>query len=531
MKACPYCGQAVKVSSYRCPHCDRSLAEADQHEWERLERPVERSTSLHDAGDSRFSIRIPPAVITACLILVFSAIVIASLYGFFPGGSGKSKTDELPAIFSKPVRKPAGAAARKPKSGETSFIRIRDDSAPSVAGDAAEESAKPKGAVLEKRERREKIQRISAQILEGLREEEANKAYTIRLKSGKEFECDVVGESESQITIRLGGLTATLGRDTVESIERRSPETAKKELERHALARATEIVDQGLVRHGGGWITPQEKARRAQSIRRRDKTEQADMQTTKTQEGSKRRQDRDSFNAKTDREKLESLLSLVREKKIVDADFFGGTLHIEDRSDRWPGGNTGKASFAAFEASAERVDLSQLCDFLQLSVAASGLCNADIEAAFDERDPTTLSGDAQVACEQMTIPPFAISMLLSPLNKDAALSAALSAEDGAVAVKNFRLDGAAYSVTGGGTVRLADKPEQSRIDGLFSIILNEPPTVTGTKLAGKGAQFLLDALVGSGKEVSVTLSGPLSAPEARLASDSAAGSLVLKLDQ
>jgi hypothetical protein len=532
MKSCRYCGQVVKMGSYRCPHCGRSLAETEQHEWERLNLPAEPSARSGDEDVPRFSIRISPSALAVCCLIAILTIAAASLYSFFPGRSNKGASYELPSAHNRPNQKTVASGVRKQESGTTSFIRIHDGPDPSEENAAAqgEGIAQSEGEVADERLRQERIGQIHALILEELRNKESNKAYTIHFTSGREIECDIIGESDSDVTIRLGGLTAILQRDSIEKIEHRPAEMAEKELEGLALARATEIVEQGLVRHGQDWITPQEQARRRQRYQARKTSTDTEGQAPKRPESEKAKPERLSFNTKTDLEKLEVLLSLVREKKVVDADFFGGTLHMEDRSRRWPGHNSENASSVAFEAKARRLDVSLVSDFMRLPVAVSGLCSADIEAALDERDPTTLAGDAQVTCEQMTIPPLHFAMLLSPPNKNAALSVSLSAEDRTINIKRFRLAGAAYRVWGKGVVRLSDKLERSRIEASFSIILNEAPTVTDTRLLGKGGQYILDALATTGKEIVIIISGPLSSPEAQLVADSAFGSLSVKLD-
>ena len=520
------------MGSYRCPHCDRSLAETEQHEWERLNPPAEPSTRLRDEEVPRFSIRISPSALAVCCLIAILTIAVASLYSFFPGRSNKGKSYELPSAHNRPNQKTVASGVRKQESGKTSFIRIHDGPDPSEGNARAqgEGLGQSEGEVADERLRQERIGQIHALILEELRNEKSNKAYTIHFTSGREIECDIIGESDSDVTIRLGGLTATLQRDSIETIEHRPAEMAEKELEGLALARAMEIVDQGLVRHGQYWITPQEEARRKRKDQARETRTDTEGQVPERPESEKAEPDRVPLNTKTDLEKLGVLLSLVREKKVVDADFFGGTLHMEDRSEQWPGDNSDNAFFVAFEAKARRLDVSLVSDFMQLPVAASGLCSADIEAALDERDPTALGGDTHVTCEQMTIPPFHVAMLLSPPNKDAALSASLSAEDGTINIKGFRLAGTAYSVWGEGIIRLSDKPEKSNIEASFSIILNEAPTVTDTRLLGKGGQYMLDALAATGKEIVIILSGPLSSPEVQLVADSAFGSLTVKLD-
>jgi hypothetical protein len=523
MKPCHYCGQPVKVSSYRCPHCDRSLAAAEQQQWEQSDPSTESSEESYEGREPGSGVRISPAFVVICL-LVGAAVI----YGIFL--RQRDKNDELPTVFTRPVRKPVASAAKKDKSEKTSFIRIHESSDSSVkdisaSGTDAGESIK----VTEENKQEEKIQLVRTQILEELRLESAKKQHTVRLTSGREIECKVVGESETHVTIKFGVLTATLERKSIENIEHQSQQAAEKKMEAIALARATHIVDQGLVRHGEEWITPAEEARRAHrsSVRERAEVAKATKPTMPATQAAK--PDSTVRREKTDKEKLESLLALVREKGAVDADFFGGTLHIEDRSGQWPGDDDDPSSIIAFEAQAEQIDVAQLSHFLRLDFHPTGLCEAEIDGGVDKRDSKTLAGEAEVTCEDMIIPPIDLSALLSPLNKQAALSLGLMADDGIITIEQLRLTGTAYNIVGSGIVQLADEPGQSPINGTFKINLKEAPTLTDTKTAGKGMQYILDTLAGSGKEINVTLSGPISDPEVELVADSAIGTISFQI--
>ena len=367
-------------------------------------------------------------------------------------------------------------------------------------------------------------------MLEELIKEEAVTPYTIHLRSGREIECNVTGESDTQLVISRRGLTTTLERDSIESIESRSPESVRGDMERLALARATEIVDEGLIRHGKSWVAPEEKARRVQARLKRDEAEDA-RNRSETNKPAPTQSAGDLFNTKSDREKLGSLFSLLRKAKVIDADFFGGTLHMEDRSEDLPAGDSDNASLIAFEAKGRRLDISQLCSFLKLPVAASGLCNADVDASLDKRAPTTLSGNVEFTAEDVTIPPIPFAMLISPLNEKVGIAARISADDRIINIESLNLEGTAYSIWGGGAIHLSDRLDQSIIDCSFSVFANESPAMANTKLAGKSAQYILDALTATNKEIFVAFSGPLSAPEMRISSKSAPASFVWRFDK
>jgi hypothetical protein len=369
--------------------------------------------------------------------------------------------------------------------------------------------------------------------LEDLRGENTRKPDTVRLKSGREIECIVVGESATQLTIKLDGFTATLEREEIESVERQSSQAAEEEMKKIALARAMEIVDQGLARDGSDWITPEEKARRSKQTVRREtpaKPEtQADEASGETPVEETAKPISDAFNAKTDREKLETLLSLLRVKGELSADFFGGALRIEDRTEQ-EANDSENPSFIAFEAKTDGLDISLLSEFLGLEITPSGLCDAGVEAAFDERDPSTLSGAALLACEELTIPSINVTMIRTPINRNGSLEATLTAEEGIIVIERLSLAGSAYRITGNAVIHLSDKPDKHSVEGTFTILLNEPPTFIGAGMSAKSAQYLIDALAAPGLEILVDISGPLSAPMLELTANTPVGAIVWKIE-
>jgi hypothetical protein len=213
-KRCLYCGQPVSVSAFRCPHCDRSLAAVEQEHWEQSDPSTESSDESIDVREPDSGIQISPATIVVCLLL----IAVAAIYGFFIYRS--EKQNELPEVFTRPVRKPPVSAAQKSTQEKTSYIRIHED--PGSAVEIADASTTPPGepeTQAKERTREEKIQDAVAYVLEDLREEQARESYTVRLTSGREITCDSVSESDTEVTIMLGGLTATFDRESIESIK------------------------------------------------------------------------------------------------------------------------------------------------------------------------------------------------------------------------------------------------------------------------------------------------------------------------
>ncbi len=301
-------------------------------------------------------------------------------------------------------------------------------------------------------------------------------------------------------------------------------------MEKLALAQATEIVDKGLVRHGKNWIAPEDRARRVQARLERVEAEDASNRAGSNKQAPKRSAG-ESFNAKSDRDKLGSLLSLLRKAKVIDADFFGGTLHMEDHTEDLPAGDSDGTSLIAFEAQGRGLNISQLSSFLGLPLAASGRCDADVEASLDKRAATTLTGNVELTAEDVTIPPIPFAMLVSPLNEKAGIKATISANDGIITIESLSIEGTAYSIWGGGAIHLSDRLEQSIVDCSFSILAKESPTVTDKKMAGKSAQYILDVLTATNSEILADLSGSVSKPEMRIKSKSAPASLVWRFDK
>jgi hypothetical protein len=504
MKRCYYCEQAVKVTVHTCPHCGRSLAELDQQKWERLGPTADIETN-GSGGETSFSSERKISLIVGSSCVLAMAVIVAVVVPRLLSNGPKGKIASAPNAPG-----PEKLSAKQASEGR-SFIRIHEDSRPS--GEAEAPGKKREQA------RTEAIRLRSAQIMEQLREEEAVTPYTISLKSGREINCDIISESDARITLRHRGLTTTLEREAVERIEHRPPETVERELKELALARATEMVDDDFRENGQYWVSPE------QEERTQSRQSTTTLQTKSDEDGHTK-----SLNSRTDVEKLESLLSLAREMGVVRADFFGGTLRLEDASGARSGGGSDSESFVAFEAEARQMDLAQVCNFLGLPVQLIGLCNADVEAAFDGGRVATLSGKAEITANEVAIPPLTLDALMLPPNQ-AAFVAKLSAEKGTLVIEGLLLEGTTYSISGNGTVRLPDKVEESVIESSLSIKFNKAPTVTDTRLGGKGAQYLLETIVASKKAIPVKLSGPVSKPEMLIVYDSEVGPVVWKLGQ
>lgn len=267
----------------------------------------------------------------------------------------------------------------------------------------------------------------------------------------------------------------------------------------------------------------------------------------------------------TDREKIESLFALARKKGELDADFFGGKLHLEDSSGEQS--DDEESSSVSFDAQVEGLKIAQLfsflahdgeepgdciadqaLDFLDLDDNApgdcfsddlfnilkfdgvmSGDCNADIAFELDQGDSLSLSGGAEVTCEKMFIPAIDLGIVLLPPNEWVTFDFVFSAEGGKVIIKRLSLPGSAYSIMGELVITQSEKHEKDTIEALFVFDLNKPVIYTEKGTAAKGVQYLLDALAASGAKLHLTLSGPLAGPKAELTADTPVGAIAWEL--
>lgn len=120
----------------------------------------------------------------------------------------------------------------------------------------------PEKNAKQNQKREERIRQVFEKILDELKKQGVLTPDIVYLKSGEELQCTILEESDTNVKIRYRGITATKEKDDIERIESRSPESVEAELREVALAQATKIVNEGLVRYGLEWITPEEKTER-----------------------------------------------------------------------------------------------------------------------------------------------------------------------------------------------------------------------------------------------------------------------------
>jgi type II secretion system protein N len=225
-----------------------------------------------------------------------------------------------------------------------------------------------------------------------------------------------------------------------------------------------------------------------------------------------------------------SILSLLQ--GVVDvgmnADFFGGMLWLDLKTDAETTAAERVSSAVFFDARAREISLEQLCTFLESPIFVSGSFDADAEGELDERHLRTLNGKALVIGEDVLLPPLTIRGLILPENPNTEVTAKLSAGDGKVLVEKLRMNGSAYALSGNATVWISDPPESSPIHGSFSMVFNEAPIVMDKRLVESGARDLMDLVVSSGAEVFFKLDGTVEHPDVRLDPESSLNSMLQK---
>ena len=117
--------------------------------------------------------------------------------------------------------------------------------------------------------RQEQIESLANKILKDMRKDDAVTTDTLFLKSGIQINCAILSETVSHYTISYNGLESAFPKSKVMRVENQSQESVEEELRKIALAKATRIVDYGLVPYGNEWILPDEKAYRLMKVQMR----------------------------------------------------------------------------------------------------------------------------------------------------------------------------------------------------------------------------------------------------------------------
>jgi type II secretion system protein N len=221
-----------------------------------------------------------------------------------------------------------------------------------------------------------------------------------------------------------------------------------------------------------------------------------------------------------------SILSLLRGKldAEMNSDLFGGTLWMSVNA-RSPLRAASKGFPSAFEARVRALDVSQICSFLQVPVAANGRLDADFDGTAPERKLALLIG------KDIDVASIETRRLILPANHNVELLAKLSAIEDKIFVEEFQSLGSAYEIQGKGVVTLAHPLELSQADGSFSIVFKENFTITDKRLAGNGAREIAAALVASRGKLTFRIEGTIGKPVARLDSVSSLGDALGRLNR
>lgn len=219
-----------------------------------------------------------------------------------------------------------------------------------------------------------------------------------------------------------------------------------------------------------------------------------------------------------------SVLPLLLGKLQADisADFFGGTLWLDIIAESPARGHL------TFDARARGVDIGRLSEVLGAPRGFEGHCDADVEGELDGGNIETIKGRALVMGRGVSIPRLDLGRVILPANRDAEFTVGLSAGQGMINFDKLVAKGAAYDVSGKGTLRISEPFERSPLDCSFSMVFRQPPTITDEKFSGMGAEYLMGALVETGAEVFFNVSGTAGEPEAKLDTSSSIGSILKK---
>lgn len=246
LKKCPFCGNEIKKSSYRCPICHSSLAELDQREWDSLASPApsdqpEEKASRESLRDDSFS---PSS--TALLVALVVVLVIILSYRLFR--IREKDTGAHEPLFSDVHQVDNGKVERPPKLEYPAAPQAADAPAPERVP-ALPDSTKHAGdasAVPAQETRELRIRQVYVEVLEGLRRKRKTETDSVLLKTGARLECRIIEDNKDSLKVEYRGVTTTIGKGRIEQVERKTPEDIERELRETALARATEIVNHEL---------------------------------------------------------------------------------------------------------------------------------------------------------------------------------------------------------------------------------------------------------------------------------------------
>ncbi len=231
LKRCPFCGNQIKKSSYRCPYCHASLAELEERQW-KDSTPSSEDDESPEA--STIDISGSDAFRTAVLVLAAAVVilVLAALVYLYTRRSNEAAF--RPSIEAERIQAPPKLVYPGPPP---------EDAEPISPPEALPEPMPPQTTP---HEREKRIQERSQEILATLRKESQAPPDTLILKSGEQLQCTIIEENPEYLKITYKGVTVNFDRQRVQRIKRRSPADMERELQAIARARATELVDREL---------------------------------------------------------------------------------------------------------------------------------------------------------------------------------------------------------------------------------------------------------------------------------------------
>lgn len=487
LKNCPHCGRLVLRSGASCPYCDNSLDDTSRANGRQEAGRIESRNSSHPkpySAERRIS-RLP--------VLVFFALVAGTL-GLFVLSSFSSnralitKPEKLSDAFPLVTEHPQDTGGTSALKGdhESKGMSSTGSDAESAATGATDIVTAQNGLPDRSYEREKEIRRVFNEVLKDFEKKQVITADTVHMKSGETIQCTIIGETDTRLKIRLNNIAITVEKEKVERVEHRTSEAVTQELRRLALAQATKIVDEGLVRNGGQWV-PREQ---------------------------------------TAEYKFETFRSFLRAEKASSTNLLGGELWLYPETGAAQSNASNSASFHAFRVTGKKLDLGKVCDLFPSPIKASGECDAEMSVKLDERDLTVFSGSASFNGEGLTVSPVDAGIFALPTNRQATLNAKLSAGGGKIFIENFTVSGKAYDLSGGGVILFSSRPEHSRVDLSFSVVFKEAPTVKDRQLVAMGAKQYVDGLVAARTEVPLKLAGPLKRPKIEPVPGSALDSLL-----
>jgi type II secretion system protein N len=217
-----------------------------------------------------------------------------------------------------------------------------------------------------------------------------------------------------------------------------------------------------------------------------------------------------------------SALSLLMGKLRfnISSDLLGGTLWMDVSAESPARGRL------VFDVRARGVDIGRLSEILGDQSGIRGSGDVDLEGELVGGDPTTLEGRMLAMGRNVSVPRLDLGRVILPANNSAKFTATITAERGTISFDKLEVEGAAYDLYGAGTIRIADPFERSPMDCKFSMVFRQPPILADKRLAGRGSEYLMDAVVESGAEVFFKVSGTVEDPEASLDISSSLGSIL-----